>query len=152
MLGMEVVPRDPIYVTFKLGVTNQQIITPTIADNCKLVIVRESTNKVQKETLKNRVIDIIKNFFALSNNNLGGTIKISELISQIVSVTGIRTVRTVNTAENITFQGISFIAWNPVYETDDIEVINQDTTLPFFKFPYLNTPETISNFIEVVDE
>lgn len=152
VLGMEIVPRDPVYVTFKFGITNQQSITPSIADNCKLVIVRETSNKVQKDTLKNRVASIITNFFKLQNNNLGQNISISSLTSQILSVIGVRSVRTANTTENITFQGVSFIAWNPIYETDDIVVMNQDTTLPFFKFPYLNSPETITNFIEVVDE
>lgn len=152
MVGSEVVPRDPIYVTFKIGITNQQQYTKSVTDNCKLIIVRESTNKIQKDTLKNRVAEIIKNFFALSNNELGETISISDLTSQIISVVGIKTVRTFNSSENITFQGISFIAWNPLYENDDIEMVNQDTALPFFKFPYLNNPDTLSNFIEVVDE
>jgi hypothetical protein len=152
MVGMEIVPRDPVYVTFKLGITNQTGFTPSVTDNCKLVIVRESSNKVQKETLKNAVIDLIKDFFSLSNNTLGGTIKISELLSNIISIVGVKTVRTTNDLENITFKGVSFIAWNPLYDTDDIQVINQDTSLPFFKFPYLNNTDTLTNFIEVVDE
>lgn len=152
MLGAEIVPRDPVYVTFKIGITNQQTYTKSIADNCKLIIVRESANKVQKETLKNRVVEIIKSFFAITNNKLGESINISDLVSQIVSVVGVKSVRTFNSAENINFQGISFVVWNPSYETDDIELINQDTILPFFKFPYLNNPDTISNFIDVVDE
>lgn len=152
MVGVEVVPRDPVYVTFKLGVTNQQKYNKGVTDNCKLIIVRESNNKVQKETLKNRVVEIIKNFFKLSNNQLGDTVSISNLTSDIISVVGIKAIRTYNSVENITFQGISFIAWNPLYESDDIEMINQDIQLPFFKFPYLNNPDTISNFIEVVDE
>ena len=152
MIGMEVVPRDPVYVTLKLGISNLQTLTPNIADNCKLVVVRKQSNKVQKDTLRNRVANIITSFFALENNNLGQAISINELTSQILSVVGVKNVRTVNTTENITFQGMSFLIWNPVYPTDDISVINQDTTLPFFKFPYLNNAEAITNFIEVVDE
>lgn len=152
MVGLEVIPRDPVYVTFKLGISNQQTLTPSITEDCKLVLVREASNKIQKDTLKNKVIEIIKNFFSLSNNSLGQLISVNDLLSQILSVVGIRSVRTTNTKENISFQGISFIAWNPVYETDDIEIINQDTSLPFFKFPYLNSPESLSNYIEVVDE
>jgi len=152
VVGMEIVPRDPVYVTFKFGITNQQIVTPSIADSCKLVVVREASNKVQKDTLKNRVAGIITSFFDLKNNNLGQNVSIRSLTSQILSVMGVRSVKTVNTAENVTFQGISFIVWNPIYATDDIVVMNQDTTLPFFKFPYFNSPETITNFIEVVDE
>jgi len=152
MIGAEVVPRDPVYITFRIGVTNQQQYSSIVADNCKLIIVRESANKVNKETLKNRVTKIITDFFALTNNKLNGTINISKLTSDILSVAGIKTVRTYNSTENINFKGISFIAWNPQYESDDIEMINQDTSLPFFKFPYLNNPNTIGNFIEVEDE
>jgi len=151
-LGMEVVPRDPVYVTLKIGITNKSLYNKTIADTCKLVIVRENTNKIQKETLKNKVITEIKNFLDPGNNSLGGTIAIRALTSNILSIEGIKSIRTVNTAENITFQGVSFVAWNPSYEDDDISLINQDTTLPFFKFPYLNYPIDISNYIEVIDE
>lgn len=152
MIGAEVVPRDPVYITFKIGITNQQQYSSIITNVCKLIIVRESTNRVNKETLKNRVTKIITDFFALTNNQLGSVISISELTSNILSVAGIKTVRTFNATENINFKGISFIAWNPQYESDDIEMINQDTSLPFFKFPYLDSPSTLGNFIDVEDE
>lgn len=151
MIGHEVVPRDPIYNLFKIGISNRGLSTLT-PNNCKLVVVRENTNKIQRDTLKSRVVDVIKDFFLPSKNSLGQNILLSNLSSKILSIEGIKRIYTENTIENITFDGISLIGWNPAYPEDDIYVLNQDTRLPFFKFPYLGYPQTLNNFIEVVDE
>jgi len=67
-------------------------------------------------------------------------------------VVGIKSIYTLNTSENIRFDGVSFVQWNPLYPDDDISLVNKDTALPFFKFPYLSYPQTIANYIEVTDE
>ena len=152
MIGAEVVPRDPVYMAFKLGISNRTLLTSTIANSCKLVVVRENTNKIRKDILKTRVTEIIRDFFTPINNNLGQQLKLSNLASQILSIAGVKSIKTTNVDENIDFEGISFIVWNPAYESDDISILNQDTTLPFFKFPYLDYPLTLSNYIEVIDE
>lgn len=152
MINTEVVPRDPVYVTFRIGFSNKQVLQPTIADTCKLVIVRENTNKIQKDTLRSRVVNIIKNFFDPSNNNLGQNISLSKLSSDILSIEGIKYIYTYNSQEDLRFNGVSLLGWNPLYPNDDIFLLNQDTQLQFFKFPYLDYPQTISNFIDVIDE
>jgi hypothetical protein len=148
----EVVPRDPIYIAYKLGISNTQNIRQSIADSCKLVVVRENNNKIQKDTLKLRVTNIIKEFFDPANNSLGQSIYLSTLTADILSIVGVKNIYTLNTSENTRFDGISFVQWNPMYPEDDISILNQDTTLPFYKFPYLAYPQSISNYIEVVDE
>lgn len=152
MINTEVVPRDPVYVTFRIGFSNKQVLQPTIADTCKLVIVRENTNKIQKDTLRSRVVNTIKNFFDPSNNNLGQNISLSKLSSDILSIEGIKYIYTYNSQEDLRFNGVSLLGWNPLYPNDDIFLLNQDTQLQFFKFPYLDYPQTISNFIDVIDE
>ena len=152
MIGHEIVPRDPIYNTFRIGISNQTTLNTNLADNCKLVIVRENTNKIQKEALRNRVVEIIKDFFDPKNNSLGQNLLLSDLTSRILSVVGIKSVYTENTVENLRFTGVSLLGWNPVYPDDDIYILNQDTRLPFFKFPYLNYPVSITNFIDIIDE
>jgi hypothetical protein len=152
MVCAEVVPRDPIYVAYKLGISNTLPLREAIANSCKLVVVRENNNKIQKDALKLRVVNIIKDFFSPANNTLGQVISLSTLTSNILSVVGIKNVYTYNSAENIRFDGVSFLQWNPLYPEDDISILNQDTTLPFYKFPYLAYPQTIANYIEVVDE
>lgn len=152
MINTEVVPRDPVYVTFRIGFSNKPTLETTIADRCKLVVVRESTNKIQKDVLRSRVVNVFKEFFNPSNNQLGQNISLSKLTSDILSIEGIKYIYTSNTQENLRFNGVSLIGWNPSYPSDDIFLLNQDTQLPFFKFPYLDYPQTISNFIDVVDE
>jgi hypothetical protein len=152
MINHEVVPRDPVYITYRIGFSNNPNLQTNIADQCKLVVVRESTNKIQKDTIRGRVVEVFKNFFDPSNNQLGQNISLSKLTSDILSIDGIKYIYTTNTTENIRFNGVSLIGWNPNYPSDDISILNQDTQLPFFKFPYLDYPQTISNYIDVIDE
>jgi hypothetical protein len=77
---------------------------------------------------------------------------LSKLTSDILSIDGVKYIYTVNTSENIRFNGVSLLGWNPNYPNDDIFLLNQDTQLQFFKFPYLDYPQTISNYIDVIDE
>lgn len=147
----EIVPRDPVYTAFDIGFSN---LTPTkeVYSDTILYVSREKNNKINKETIKKRVIDVILNFFDPSNNELGQKIDISDLSSKILSLDGVESIRTTNTKENVSFFGISFISWNPLFEGVDESFINQTTTLPFFKFPYLYRPNSIANRIQVIDE
>lgn len=151
MISNEVVPRDPVYVAFDLGFDNGNA-SKSSYDDSKLVIVRETKNKINKETLKKRVKDIIVAFFDSSNNGLGKKLDITSLTTSILSLEGVKSIRTQNTKSNSTFNGISFISWNPLYENVDEEFINQTTTLPFFKFPYFYRPNALINKIEITDE
>ena len=134
-------PRDPVYVTFRLGFSNKSVLQTTIADICKLVVVRENTNKIQKDTLRSRVATVIKDFFDPRNNKLGQNISLSELSSNILSIEGIKYIYTYNSQEDLRFNGVSLLGWNPLYPSDDIFILNQDTQLQFFKFPYLDYPQ-----------
>ena len=57
-----------------------------------------------------------------------------------------------NTDENISFKGLSLVSFNPLYPTADIEIVNQNITLPFFKFPYFINPNSLSSKVVVIDE
>jgi len=155
MISNEVVPRDPIYKTFDIGFSNNitgvlnkdEIITDT-----KLYIVRENKSKINKFTIRSQVIGLIRDFFGADNNELSSPLLFSSLTSEILSLNGVKSVYTKNTEQNVIFSGLSFIAWNPLYPDDDIEIVNQDTTLPYFMFPYLWRPNSLINNIEVIDE
>jgi hypothetical protein len=83
---------------------------------------------------------------------LGQKLDLSALTSAILSIEGIKAMRTQNTKENVIFNGISFVAWNPLFREVDTSLMNQTTTLPFFKFPYLYRPNNLINKITVIDE
>ncbi len=151
MISNEVVPRDPVYIAFDLGFDNGTA-SKAAYDDTKLTIVRETKNKINKETIKKRVKDLIVEFFASSNNQLGQKLDITSLTTSILSMEGVKAIRTTNTKTNSTFNGISFVSWNPLYENVDEDFVNQTTTLPFFKFPYFYRPNALITKIEVVDE
>lgn len=149
ILSHEVVPRDPIYVAFDIGFTNGTA-SKNILETSKLEIIRKSDAKTNPENLKKKIGDIILSFFNSSNNTLGQKIDISSLTSDILSLEGVVNIRTKN--GNEIFNGVSFISWNPIYEGVDDQVINQTTTLPFFKFPYFFNPQSIYQKISIVNE
>tara|TARA_R100000697_G_scaffold30354_2_gene40466 strand:+ start:1486 stop:3315 length:1830 start_codon:yes stop_codon:yes gene_type:complete len=148
----EVVPRDPIYMAFDLGFSNRSDLVPDISNETNLVIIREANNKINKEILKSKVLAIITKFFNSTNNILGQKISLSTLVSEILSVEGIKRIETRNNEENISFRGISFISFNPLYPSADISLVNQDETLPFFKFPFLINPKSLAAKLTVIDE
>jgi hypothetical protein len=151
IIGNEVVPRDPIYMGLDFGYGISQP-TKNMYNFTKLVIVRSRNNKSSKDMIKTKVFNTISNYFNSSNTTLGMEINISQLTADILSISGVESIQTVNTNENVFINGISFVVWNPLFEGADITLINQNTTLPFFKFPYIYNPKTIINRIEVIDK
>ncbi len=151
-LSQEVVPRDPIYMAFDLGISNQSDLVPEISQDTTLVVVREARNKINSERLKSLVSTAILNFFNPVTNTLGQELSLSSLTSTILSIQGIKRIETRNNNESISFKGISLISYNPLYPIADIELVNQNTTLPYFKFPYLINPNSLSSKIVVIDE
>lgn len=152
IIGTEVIPRDPVYVAFKFGISNRSNFLVNVANNCRLRITRDRNNYIQQDTLRSKVVEKIRDFFDPSNNKLGQNVKLVNLSASILSIKGVKSVHTVNYNERIVYEGISFIAWSPLHPNDDKRIITQDTKLPFYKFPYLMYPNTLASYIEIVDE
>lgn len=149
ILSHEIVPRDPVYVAFDIGYTNG---TPNknVKDSSYLEIVKSDDSKTNPENLKRKIGDILTKFFNNSSNVLGQKLEISNLSAEILGLEGVSNIRTRN--NNEIFNGISFISWNPVYDGVDDQIVNQTTTLPFFKYPYLINPQSIYKKIVIVNE
>ena len=152
MVSNNVVPRDPVYMAFGLGISNAKKLTTDILDETSFIIYRETNNKINKNTLKTRVSNLITKFFKPSNNQLGENLNLVELTTDILSLEGIKRIETKNESTGDIIEGISFLAFNPLYAESDIGIVNQDTALPFFKFPYLYSPLTVAKRIKVLDE
>lgn len=152
MVSNTVVPRDPVYMAFGLGFTNSADLDLNLLNETSLYIVRETNNKINKDTLKTRVSNLIKEFFDPVNNSLGQKLNFNELSNNILSIEGVKRIYTKNDKNSSSIETVSFLSFNPVYETSDISLVNQDITLPYFKFPYLYSPLSIANRIKVIDE
>ena len=153
MLSNTVVPRDPIYMAFGLGIGDTTNLTLDILDQTKLYAVRETNNKINKTTLKTRIASIIKKFFDPEENSLGQNLSLTNLTNNILSLEGIKRIEIRNELTGEIFTGgVSFLSFNPQYPESDIELVNQDKTLPFFKFPYLYSPLSVAKRIVITDE
>ena len=152
MVSNDVVPRDPIYMAYGLGMSNSDTLDVSILDNTKLYIVRETTNKISKPTLVSKAAAVIRKYFLPANNELGQNIDLSKMAGEILSITGVKRIFTKNENDGSVFNGLSLLSFNPQYPESDIQLVNQDITLPYFKFPYLYTTQSLGNNITVIDE
>jgi hypothetical protein len=152
MVSNDVIPRDPIYMAFGLGMSNNPNLDVNVIDNTKLYLVRENNNKISKSTLVSKVTAIIRKYFLPKNNELGQTINVAEMAGDILTITGVKRIYTKNENDGSVFNGLSFLSFNPQYPESDIDLVNQDIALPYFKFPYLYNTQTVGNNITVVDE
>ena len=148
--NINVVPVDPVYTAFSLGVRSGdiEIITKDISDQSFLVIKRDVLSNTSTEAIKERINNIFINYF--ESLNLGGLVSLKELSNQIFSVGGVDNIRTRRVINNNTVnevEGINLVAYNPIYPNNDIQLISSDLLLPFFKYPYLQGKSILSKII-----
>lgn len=149
----EIIVNDPVYTAIDLGVRVPGTeLTPSISDTTVLEITRNITAKRNPESVRELVYGIFKDYFSTTKNNLGLLISLTDLTNQILAIDGVDDVITKRTYLGTTYTtpGVSLLAYNPVYPFNDIEVINQDTQLPYYKFPYLNNITEFINKIVVI--
>jgi hypothetical protein len=148
----EIIINDPVYTAIDLGVQIPGVPpTPDIADTTVLEITRNVTAKRNPEAVRELVYGIFRDYFSTTKNNLGLYISLTELSNQILSIEGVDDIVTKRLYRGTTYTapGVSLLAFNPVYPFNDIDVITQDTPLPYFKFPYLNNATNFINKIQV---
>ena len=151
MISNDVIVRDPVYIAIDIGFDNTDI-TKNVRNDTRIIVTREKNETINKNLLKEQVSKVILDYFNPKNIKLGQNISISEITSSILSIRGIKSVKTQNTKNSLYFNGISFVAWNPVFEGVDETLINQDTSMSYFKFPYFYSSKTLINKIDVIDE
>lgn len=155
----EVVIMDPVYIAVGIGVAsneeiNNSILTPDIISETKLIVGRTPNSVLSENEIKYQVVAAFKSYFNVSNVRLGQNIDLNFITSSILKIPGVTSISTSRVCNGITIQrsGISLLAFNPVYSDpgEDITIINQSLTLPYFKIPYLYNLNTLTNSIDVV--
>jgi hypothetical protein len=141
---------DPVYIALDFGV---QLPGETLSKNniglTQLIITKDPLTHKNSAGIKQSVFNVFKTAFDISTTKLGATISISALIEGIASVEGVSTFKMSRTDETYTFNGLSFLGWNPVYPDNDISIIRQDITFDNFKSPYIFDPDQMYNNIIV---
>ena len=150
-LNMELVPQDPIYQAFTLGLT-QPGETPTtdIANSTYLVIKRTNDVRIDSNSIKDNINTIFQNYFSSTNCSLGQVISLNDIVSLILGVNGVNTFymqRVLSDGTVITGNGLTLLSFNPNYSDVDIQVITSNLQLPYFKFPFLYNQTILNNII-----
>lgn len=148
MINIEIVPQDPVYNAFNLGLQlpNEDLSTDII-DETFLVIKRDINERVSVENLKQQVNNIFINYF--KERGIGSLLSISDIKNQIIGLTGVTNIITRRVSNNLTIEtpNISLLSFNNNYPEIDIEIISSDIQLPFFKFPFLFNNTISDNII-----
>lgn len=148
--NINVVPVDPVYTSFSLGVRlgDSESLVKDIASESFLVIKRNILSNASTEAIKERVNNIFINYF--DNLNLGDLISLKELSNQIFSIGGVEEIKSRRIVNNISeneIDGLSLLVFNPIYPENDIKIVTNDLKLPFFKYPYLSGKSILSNIL-----
>ena len=151
LISAEVVFSDPVYMAVDFGVMlPKETISPSIGPKTKLVLERSPTAKKNADEIKQQAYMILNNYFKHANTKLGQELDISSISSQLISLNGVQRIYMTRTdAPTYRVNGLSLLVWNPVYEDKDINIINQNTILQYFKYPYMFDTASLLDKIQV---
>ena len=139
MLTTELIPEDPIYTAFNLGleIRSDEILTPEIINETFLVIEKATSVRSSEESIKQQINNIFINYF--KDLQLGSIVSLSDLKSQIYAINGVQNIKTRRVVDGITYENsnISLVAFNPVYSDIDIKIISNDTKMAYYQYPFL---------------
>ena len=155
LVTMEVIPQDPVYMGFNLGLEKNNIekLNVDILNETFLVLKRKISERVSEESLKQQADTIFRNYF--KSLKLGQTVSLNELKVSILGLNGVDRIftRRINPSDNGVLNetpNISLLGFNAIYSDLDIRIYSNDTELDFFKYPFLFNG-TIRNNIIVED-
>jgi len=148
MLNVEIVPQDPIYFAFGLGVLGPgEVLTNSVTQNTFLLIKKRENVIVNEESLKDQINNIFINYF--KTKKLGDEISFTDISNEIKQIEGILQVKTrkVTGDRNIETDTISMVGFNLNYPDLDINIYTTDFSLPFYKYPFLYNNSIKNNII-----
>lgn len=146
-----IVAMDPVYMAFAIGAgfisddlinKENEYTSQTIDDiinETQIVVTKYKNSRRNNELIKSEVNNALIGLF--TNNTLGQTISISNIVNYILSIDGVKSIHTVR--NGVYINGLSFLYWNPVYNGIDLISTSNDISLQFFQFPYLYNKDSL---------
>ena len=162
-LTSELVIIDPIMVAFTpyypySTLPDWSVISQsTFGQDNKIVIVRDKNSMVAIETIRKKVLNAVLDFFNVDNNTLGGNVSIDVLLGRILTIAGVKEVKTVKVGTpeipQQVFNGLSFGVWTPlILRGDDFRYANGTVGMKTFQFPFLFDESRLLSKIVVESE
>jgi hypothetical protein len=150
VIGTEVVFSDPVFTAFDIcAAESNEVLSSDFTINSRLVIVPEDGLLLDKQSIVQSVSNILLNYFKNSNCKLNQLIDFTAISNDIAAIRGVERFYTTRTDSDVKLEGLNLLMWNPVYESSDINIINQTTRLPIYKFPYWYDIQNIGDKITV---
>jgi len=139
---------DPVYIAFQFGY-GSSIDDSAIQDTnfgARIIVTTNPNVVVNKDKIKSTIVSQIQSYFDLQS--LGGTVNITDLNAQLLDITGVQSIQTVNL--NGARNGLSFIYYNFQYPNIDVKSSVSSVVLQDFMFPYLPDYNTLANLITIL--
>ncbi len=137
VLTSETIILDPIYLAFDIALGVDTSTKIKDRKNTVLKIEKTANSRRSDESIKNEVVQKIKNYFLRKNSKLGQTIDLNQLTTDILNTDGVRKIFTTRPDVNSQVEGLRLISWNPAYGDVSIENVITNLTIEEFQFPYL---------------
>lgn len=149
-LTTQIVPMDPVYINlaFYIQAPNQAPNTEDIF-NTKLLIIKNSNTRRADSALQADVANVIRQTFNRKNSKLGQTINLYQLAADILQIEGVHKIQTYRQDYQIYVDGISLLAWNSIYNNQDIYTFTQNLPLESFKYPIFNDIDNLEAYIQI---
>lgn len=167
-LTSEVVALDPFMVAFTPCVADSSNTIPSwdtlsstnprFGTDYYLVLERERGSQLTVEGIHRRAIDVMTQFFFVTNNQLGQLVDLGALHTALRGIGGVKSVATVyqpvgNPKPLLRQEGVWMARWTPLIARGaDFMVTNGATQLNRFQFPFLFDASIISDKIVVTSE
>lgn len=154
VITSEIVFQDPVYLSVGLGVStpeeiNNKKLYPEIIGETKLRVKKSKNSFINDSSIKENILSVFMSFF--NEQKLGKTIDIDFINTSLLKINGIEGIKTERYVNDqlISTNGISLMIYNPIYSdpNEDIMIVNQTLTLPFFKTPFYENYDVLRNNI-----
>lgn len=157
MTSMEPIIMDPVYVGVGFGIKKEvRPETDSIEDilqQTKLVIRKSNNSYTNDNSVKQKVFNIIKEYFMPVSTKLGMYLNLDEMAEKILNIPGVGSIFTTRRVggEELFSESLSFVVFNPVYNLigEDVSIVSQNTTLPYYKMPFLFDEKQLNDSILV---
>lgn len=150
-LTTEVTFMDPIFKAITFGVKTNNIVNVNDAVYAQLELVKSSSSQRSSRSIQQEAITLFKTVFSPVDAKLGTVLNYNALVTQLLSINGVSSIRTRRVDTNETFEGLSFFVWNPTYPDLDKQAVVNNTTMKDFELLYFEGLSIIESKISVVD-
>lgn len=148
-LTAELIIMDPVYLALDIAISDGTSISFNNINTSNIYIQKNYNSRRNDSSIITEVNQIIQDYFARKNINLGQTIDLVYLQNLILGIDGVKKISTIDTLTNARVDGLKFIMWNPIIGDISLENLNGSKTLEDFQFPYLFSNSFINRiFVE----